>query len=95
MHLLLSTLAPSPPTRVRRRRNGPGKFTIGGDKISHPYDGDGLVLSIAFRGGKAHFRSRFVQTAEYLAEQREQRILFRGTFATQRPGGQAANALDV
>lgn len=68
---------------------------MGADKISHPYDGDGLILSIAFRGGRAHFRSRFVRTAEYVAEQREQRILFRGTFATQRPGGQAANALDV
>lgn len=29
------------------------------------------------------------------AESAEQRILFRGTFATQRPGGAAANMLDV
>ena len=31
----------------------------------------------------------------YQAESQEQRILFRGTFATQRPGGAARNALDV
>ena len=31
----------------------------------------------------------------YQAEKQEQRILFRGTFATQRPGGAANNALDV
>ncbi|KAL4425965.1 hypothetical protein ABPG75_009981 [Micractinium tetrahymenae] len=77
-------------------RNGPGRFTVGQDPIDHPYDGDGLVLSIAFPGdGRAFFRSRFVRTAEFQAESAEQRILFRGTFATQRPGGPAHNALDV
>lgn len=76
-------------------RNGPGKFQIGSDKVGHPYDGDGLVLAISFNNGSAFFRSRFVRTAEYLAESKEQRIMFRGTFGTQRPGGPAQNALDV
>lgn len=31
----------------------------------------------------------------YEAETAEQRVLFRGTFATQRPGGAASNAMDV
>lgn len=79
----------------RLRRNGPGKFQIGSDKVGHPYDGDGLVLAISFNNGSAFFRSRFVRTAEYLAESKEQRIMFRGTFGTQRPGGPAQNALDV
>ena len=45
-------------------RNGPGRFTLGGVPIAHPYDGDGLVASIAFKDGKAFFRSRFVRTPE-------------------------------
>jgi all-trans-8'-apo-beta-carotenal 15,15'-oxygenase len=45
-------------------RNGPGRFTLGGRRIAHPYDGDGLVASLAFKDGAAHFRSRFVQTPE-------------------------------
>lgn len=45
-------------------RNGPGRFTINGKAISHPYDGDGLVTSTAISGGRAFFRSRFVRTAE-------------------------------
>ncbi|EFN55590.1 hypothetical protein CHLNCDRAFT_134121 [Chlorella variabilis] len=76
-------------------RNGPGKFTVGTDKVAHPYDGDGLILSITFRDGRAFFHSHFVRTAEYVAESQEQRIMFRGTFATQRRGGQGQNALDL
>lgn len=45
-------------------RNGPGKFTLGGKKIDHPYDGDGFVASVAFKDGAAFYRSRFVQTPE-------------------------------
>jgi all-trans-8'-apo-beta-carotenal 15,15'-oxygenase len=45
-------------------RNGPGRFSIGTTPIDHPYDGDGLVASLAFKKGKAYFRSRFVSTPE-------------------------------
>ncbi|PRW59430.1 Apocarotenoid-15,15 -oxygenase [Chlorella sorokiniana] len=76
-------------------RNGPGRFSVGGQPFQHPYDGDGFILSIAFKDGRAFFRSRFVRTAEYEAESAKQRVLFRGTFATQRPGGAASNAMDV
>lgn len=76
-------------------RNGPGKFTISGRSIDHPYDGDGFVTSTSFKGGRAYFRSRFVRTAEFEAEERRGEVLFRGTFATQREGGVLANALDV
>ncbi len=37
---------------------------IGDAVIDHPYDADGLVCSIAFKDGRAYFRSRFVRTAE-------------------------------
>jgi all-trans-8'-apo-beta-carotenal 15,15'-oxygenase len=46
-------------------RNGPGSFAVGGERVQHPYDGDALVLSLAFDGtGRVFFRSRFVRTAE-------------------------------
>lgn len=45
-------------------RNGPGEFVIGGQELAHPFDGHGLVASIAFRGGRAFMRSRFVRTEE-------------------------------
>lgn len=45
-------------------RNGPGRFSVGGEPFQHPYDGDGLILSIAFKDGRAFFRSRFVCTSE-------------------------------
>lgn len=48
----------------RPRRNGPGKFKVGGQELGHPYDGDGLIHSIAFKAGRAYCRARFVQTAE-------------------------------
>ncbi len=76
-------------------RNGPGKFNLGGKRIEHPYDGDGLVASIAFKNGTAFFKSRFVQTPEYKAEAAADSVLFRGTFATQRAGGSMANAGDL
>lgn len=76
-------------------RNGPGRFTLGGEPIPHPYDGDGFVASLAFRHGAAFFRSRFVATPELAAEAEAGRVLFRGTFATQRSGGPAANAGDL
>ncbi|KAK9834272.1 hypothetical protein WJX81_002370 [Elliptochloris bilobata] len=76
-------------------RNGPGVFTIGGQELAHPFDGHGLVVSIAFRGGRAFMRSRFVRTEEYCSEAGAGRVLYRGTFGTHLPGGWATNALDV
>ncbi len=37
---------------------------IGGQELAHPFDGHGLVVSIAFRNGRAFLRSRFVRTEE-------------------------------
>ena len=45
-------------------RNGPGKFTLGGKRIPHPYDGDGFVASVALKDGNAFYRSKFVNTPE-------------------------------
>lgn len=65
-------------------RNGSNRFESGEYKVDHPYDGDGFVASLAIKDGTAYFRSRFIETFEYQAEKKAGRVLFRGTFATQR-----------
>ena len=76
-------------------RNGPGLLDINGQRIHHPFDGDGMVCAIAFSEGRAHFCNRFVRTQGYLEEQAAGKILYRGVFGTQKPGGWLANAFDL
>ena len=75
-------------------RNGPGLLDIGGRSLQHPFDGDGMVCSFAISQGRAYFRNRYVRTQGYVEEQQAQKILYRGTFGTQKPGGWLANAFD-
>jgi all-trans-8'-apo-beta-carotenal 15,15'-oxygenase len=75
-------------------RNGPGLLDVNGQRIHHPFDGDGMISRISFSNGRAHFRNRFVRTAAYLEEQKAGKILYRGVFGTQKPGGLLANAFD-
>ncbi|WP_066424784.1 carotenoid oxygenase family protein [Anabaena sp. 4-3] len=75
-------------------RNGPGLLDINGQSIHHPFDGDGMISRITFVNGRAHFRNRFVKTEGYLAEQKAGKILYRGVFGTQKPGGWLANLFD-
>lgn len=75
-------------------RNGPGLLDVNGEKIHHPFDGDGMISRISFRDGRAHFRNRFVRTEGYLAEQKAGKILHRGVFGTQKAGGWLANIFD-
>ncbi len=76
-------------------RNGPGLLDVNGQKLHHPFDGDGMVCAIAFDQGRAYFRNRFVRTEGYLAEQKAGKILYRGVFGTQKPGGWLANLFDL
>src|SRR4028119_1913938 len=76
-------------------RNGPGLLEVNGQRIHHPFDGDGMISAIAFDRGRAHFRNRFVRTEGYLKEQEAGKILYRGVFGTQKPGGWLANAFDL
>ena len=76
-------------------RNGPGLLDIAGTPIHHPFDGDGMIAAFTFQDGKAHFRNRFVQTEAYQQEQAQQKILYRGVFGTQKPGGLLNNIFDV
>jgi all-trans-8'-apo-beta-carotenal 15,15'-oxygenase len=76
-------------------RNGPGLLDVNGQRFHHPFDGDGMVCAIAFDQGRAHFRNRFVRTKAFVEEQQAGRILYRGVFGTQKPGGWLANAFDL
>ncbi len=75
-------------------RNGPGLLDVNGQRIHHPFDGDGMISRITFSNGHAHFRNRFIRTAAYLEEQKAGKILYRGVFGTQKSGGWLANAFD-
>jgi all-trans-8'-apo-beta-carotenal 15,15'-oxygenase len=75
-------------------RNGVGRLDVNGQKIGHPFDGDGMVCAITFKQGRAHFKNRYVHTEGYLKEQAAGKILYRG-FGTQKPGGWLANIFDT
>ncbi|NET35626.1 MAG: Apocarotenoid-15,15'-oxygenase [Cyanothece sp. SIO1E1] len=76
-------------------RNGPGLLDVNGQRLHHPFDGDGMVSAIAFSQGRAYYRNRFVRTTGFVAEQQANKVLYRGTFGTQKPGGWLANAFDL
>ncbi|HEY9738818.1 MAG TPA: carotenoid oxygenase family protein [Trichocoleus sp.] len=76
-------------------RNGPGLLDTNGYPVKHPFDGDGLINSIAFQDGRAFFRSRYVRTEGYVAEQKAGKPVYRGVFGTQKPGGVLSNAFDL
>ena len=76
-------------------RNGSGLLDVGESPLAHPFDGDGMVCRFSFfPNGKVYFHNRFVRTEGSLADQKAQKILYRG-FATQKPGGWLANFLDL
>ncbi|MBO3462922.1 carotenoid oxygenase family protein [Aetokthonos hydrillicola Thurmond2011] len=76
-------------------RNGPGLLDVNGHRIHHPFDGDGMISRITFSNSRAHFSNRFIRTIGYLEEQKAGKILYRGVFGTQKPGGWLANAFDL
>ena len=76
-------------------RNGPGLFEIAGTPIKHPFDGDGMIAAFTFNpDGRVHFRNKFVRTDGYVKEKARGKMVYRGVFGTQRPGGWLKNAFD-
>jgi all-trans-8'-apo-beta-carotenal 15,15'-oxygenase len=73
-------------------RNGPARFERGAVRYGHPFDGDGMIARFDLSQNARRIRTRFVQTPEFIAEQRADKILYRG-FGTQKPGGIAANMM--
>lgn len=47
-------------------------------RLYHPFDGDGMVHMVAFRGGEVSYRNRFIRTDGFLAEQQAQESLWPG-----------------
>ncbi|GAB4212497.1 MAG: carotenoid oxygenase family protein [Synechococcales cyanobacterium] len=84
-----------PQLRGTLFRNGPGQLDVGGQFYGHPFDGDGMITAFTFRDGRVHFANRFIRTPEYVAEQEAGRILYRGVFGTQKPGGGWRNCFDL
>jgi all-trans-8'-apo-beta-carotenal 15,15'-oxygenase len=76
-------------------RNGPGLLERNGQVYGHPFDGDGMICAISISQGKAHFANSYVKTPEFLAEQKAGKILYRGVFGTQKPGGWLNNIFDL
>ncbi|WP_013324929.1 carotenoid oxygenase family protein [Gloeothece verrucosa] len=76
-------------------RNGPGLLDINGTPVKHPFDGDGMVCAITFKNGRVHFRNRFVQTEGYVQEKKAGKLLYRGVFGTEKPGGWLNNIFDI
>jgi all-trans-8'-apo-beta-carotenal 15,15'-oxygenase len=49
-------------------RNGPGNYEYGEDVRRHPFDGDGLICSFAFKDGQVLVRQKFVRTEALVQE---------------------------
>ena len=48
-----------------------------------------------YRMGRIHFRNRYVRTEGYVQEQAAKKLIYRGVFGTQRPGGWLNNIFDI
>ena len=76
-------------------KNGPGLLERNGQRVHHPFDGDGMITAIHFKKGEISFSNRFVRTKGWEEEQSAGKFIYRGVFGTQRPGGALANAFDL
>lgn len=65
--------------------NGPARFGRGEVAYRHWLDGDGMVCSLAFAGGRATFTNRFVASRKWRDEEAAGRALYR-TFGTTFAG---------
>jgi len=75
--------------------NGPAKLERNGEKLKHPWDGDGMISAVGLKNGEVWFRNRFVRTRYFLVEERVGRFQFRGDFRQMKPGGWTSNAFIV
>ncbi|GED97672.1 carotenoid oxygenase family protein [Gordonia crocea] len=70
-------------------RIGPGRLQIGGHRLGHIFDGDGMVSRFEIGPEGVGFRNRYVRTRHFAKA--SSRWIGRG-IGTQRPGGFLANA---
>ncbi len=62
-------------------RNGPGRFSAGGERYGHWFDGDGALSAVRIEEGRALGAARVVQTSGLEREQRAGKRLF-GSYGT-------------
>jgi all-trans-8'-apo-beta-carotenal 15,15'-oxygenase len=74
--------------------NGPGRNRIGDQQYGHWFDGDGMISAVTIKGGRVHYKNRYVRTPKYINESAAQKILYRGV-GTQIPGGPLKNMFRV
>ena len=65
-------------------RNGPGLYERAGVTKRNLLDGDGMIRATNFAEGKVRFRTRFVRTAKFEAEDKAGRFLY-PTWTTPAP----------
>lgn len=67
-------------------RNGPARFRVGSSQVTHPFDGDGMILAATFYGdGRVLIRYRYIMTPEFIAETDAERYLYPNTFGNPQP----------
>ena len=66
-------------------RNGPGRFEVSGQRVPHPFDGDGAVDAIRISGGQAHHALRMVNNPSLAVESRLGRPLGGFGLKSDRP----------
>jgi len=65
-------------------RNGPGLYERAGVTKRNLLDGDGMIRATSFAEGEVRFRTRFVRTAKFEAEDKAGRFLY-PTWTTPAP----------
>jgi all-trans-8'-apo-beta-carotenal 15,15'-oxygenase len=59
-------------------KNGPGRFSAGGERYGHWFDGDGAVTGVRLKGGRASGGVRLVRTPAFERQERSARPLYGG-----------------
>lgn len=76
-------------------RSMPSRFERAKTSYGHYLDGDGYIGKLSIKNGKARFKSKFVRTKEFQEEERENKVLYRSTFRTQKETSLLGNAICI
>lgn len=63
-------------------RNIPAKIGIEDDKITHEFDGLAFIASFEFVHGKVYYRSKFLESDQFIQTKREKKLSFSGFART-------------
>jgi all-trans-8'-apo-beta-carotenal 15,15'-oxygenase len=76
-------------------RNGHARFEADdGQKVLHPFDGDGMIVAMTFdpKQNQILFRNKFIETNGYMQDKETGKMSQRGIFGTMKSGGIFSNA---